>query len=74
MAHGAKGEVTVEERVVRIGEWKICDICKTRNGGPLRQAVYDARLNTGTWGYLCQQHFDEFGVGLGIGRGVKITK
>lgn len=36
-------------------------------------AVYDARSKSGPWAYMCQAHFDRYGVGLGMGKGQKLT-
>lgn len=34
-----------------------------------RPAKYDGRTEAGPWANMCQEHFDEHGVGLGLGRG-----
>jgi len=44
-----------------------CDFC--RDGTP---AVYDAASRQGPWGYMCESHFRQHGVGLGEGRGQKL--
>ena len=43
-----------------------CDFCD-------KVARYDARMNMGSWAYMCEKHFDEHGIGLGLGKGQKIT-
>jgi hypothetical protein len=47
-----------------------CDFCSpdVRPSGR-REAAYDARLVQGYWANVCQEHFEAFGVGLGLGRG-----
>ena len=40
-----------------------------RDGG---EAHYDGKTIHGPWAYMCEQHFTEFGVGLGTGRGQKL--
>ena len=35
-------------------------------------ARYDARTTLGPWAYLCEAHFQEYGVGLGTGNGQKL--
>lgn len=35
-------------------------------------ALYDAKTRQGPWGFLCQAHFDQVGVGLGLGKGQKL--
>jgi len=42
-----------------------CDCCE-------HKAAYDAKTRHGVWGYLCEEHFSEFGVGLGLGKGQKL--
>ena len=42
-----------------------CDLCEC-------EAHYDARTVTGQWGYLCDQHYSEYGVGLGLGKGQEL--
>ena len=44
-----------------------CDLCQDGT-----EAVYDAKTKMGPWGYLCQAHFDKYGVGLGLGKGQKL--
>lgn len=48
------------ETVVR--QFPKCDFCSEK-------AKYDARTRMGPWAYLCEKHFKEYGVGLGLGRG-----
>ena len=47
-----------------------CDLCK--QNGKTTPAVYDGATNMGPWGYMCEGHFRQFGVGLGEGRGQKL--
>ena len=47
-----------------------CDLCKT----PLRppeKFFYDFRTQMGPWGCGCEECFDQYGVGLGTGKGQK---
>lgn len=51
-----------------------CDVCKMENNLST-PAVYDARLPGagGSWGYVCQRHFDQLGPGsLGTGNGQRL--
>ncbi len=64
----------LQARVVKLGEWKLCDICRGLNVPAPEYAEYDARLKLGTWAFVCQRHMEEYGTGLGIGLGVRITK
>lgn len=44
-----------------------CNLCgKNFNG-----VMFDARMQTGSWGNFCQRCFDELCIGLGTGRGQK---
>lgn len=40
-----------------------CDVCGQKN------ALYDARTSLECWAYLCQEDFEKYGVGLGLGKG-----
>ena len=63
-----------KERVVHLGRWVKCDVCKMRGVEPPQAAKYDANLTLGTWGYVCEEHMTQYGRGLGIGLGCRITK
>jgi len=53
-----------------------CDICKYV-GPPPRQtaqpAAYDGKTVEGPWANMCEFHFQQYGVGLGTGRGQKLV-
>lgn len=42
-----------------------CDYCGD-------DAIVDGKTFTGPWAYMCGRHFDEHGVGLGLGRGQRL--
>ncbi len=44
-----------------------CELCEEAKKA--KKAVYDARTRIGPWAYLCQSHFDRYGIGLGLGYG-----
>jgi hypothetical protein len=48
-----------------------CDICF--DAGLSRSAKYDAKTKTGPWAYLCETHYQEYGIGLGTGLGQKLV-
>ena len=49
-----------------------CDICSAQQVA--RTAQYDAKLNFGSsWANLCQEHFETFGLGLGLGVGQRLV-
>lgn len=50
---------------VKVESLPACDMC----GGT---ASYDAATTFGAWANLCQTHFNQFGLGLGTGRGQKL--
>jgi hypothetical protein len=47
-----------------------CDVCKM--SGETTPAYADASLTLGSWGYVCIQHFNLYGKGLGLGRGQRL--
>ena len=66
-------EDPVEEKDVTTAEvLKLppCDFCKRWERD--RQAQYDGKTTLGPWGYMCQEHFDEYGTGLGLGVGQRL--
>lgn len=42
-----------------------CDWCLT-------VAKYDGKTKMGPWGYMCNQHFKQYGIGLGLGKGQQL--
>ena len=50
---------------VKVSSLGKCDFCE-------RTSHYDAKMYTGPWAYLCEQHFRAWGVGLGTGRGQRL--
>lgn len=48
-----------------------CDFCKLE--GKTEPAEYDGRTAIGQWAFMCQYHFDQYGVGLGTGKGQKLV-
>lgn len=42
-----------------------CNICEA-------PAKYDAKTQMGPWAYLCQDHFEKYGIQLGIGWGQRL--
>jgi hypothetical protein len=65
--------MTTTARVSKLPE---CDVCKNENPDyPPEDAQYDGKTRYGTWGYMCERHFQSNGVGLGLGKGQRlITK
>nr|APG79819.1 hypothetical protein [uncultured bacterium] len=52
-------------RTVRLTNKVKCDYCS-------KIAEYDSRTGIGAWAYLCREHFEKYGIGLGLGKGQKI--
>jgi len=50
---------------VEVDEIPNCDFCTS-------PAVYDGRTSLGAWGFMCEKHFKDYGVGLGLGLGQKL--
>ena len=50
-----------------------CDICKLEFAmATPNKARYDGKTIIGQWGYMCEEHFSNVGVGLGLGKGQRI--
>ncbi len=48
-----------------------CDLCQAQKMPP-HPAAYDGATTMGPWAYMCESHFQLYGVGLGEGRGQKL--
>lgn len=48
-----------------------CDFCSMR--GERKDAQYDAASRMGSWAFMCEDHFRQYGVGLGTGRGQRLV-
>lgn len=47
-----------------------CDFCKREHK---QKAVYDGKTSLGVWAFMCEEHFNRYGMGLGIGVGQKLN-
>ncbi len=57
-----------------VSEFPDCDICKIEGKEPPEPAEYDAMSTYGSWGYMCEPHYQTHGVKpLGLGRGQKLV-
>ena len=43
-----------------------CDFCPFHGG---INARYDGKTYMGSWASMCERHFEQYGIGLGTGRG-----
>lgn len=57
---------------VKVATLPFCDIHKYYGDGTEVLAAYDGRTVSGQWGYMCEEHFPEWGVGLGLGKGQRL--
>ena len=53
------------KNTVELSELRYCDFCKT-------VAHYDGKTKMGPWAYMCEEHFQMYGIGLGPGRGQRL--
>ena len=56
---------------VKVPELPKCDFCK--RSGKDAEAIYDGKTIFDAWGYMCQEHFDLYGMGLGLGKGQRLA-
>lgn len=49
-----------------------CDICRYVKNVTKVTAHYDGKTTLGPWANMCDECFEEYGVGLGTGRGQKL--
>jgi len=54
------------------GTVSYCDFCTDENKSVV--AIYDAKTRMGFWAYLCEAHFQMYGISLGLGKGQKLDK
>lgn len=53
---------------VEVIELPKCDFCKANPTA----AAYHGKTTFGPWGYMCDTHFQHYGIGLGLGKGQKL--
>lgn len=56
--------------LIRIPESVSCDFCEQE--GTRKEAKYDGKTVYGYWAHMCEKHYRQFGIGLGIGRGQEL--
>jgi len=69
------GESKVNEEKheeVKVFELPKCDFCA--QDGKDKEAMYDGKTNIGPWANMCKEHFQQYGTGLGLGKGQKLIK
>ena len=68
-----ENEVSMSNKERKVLADVYCDVCGQR-GMNLVVAEYDAKTTYGPWAYLCEEHFQKLGMGLGLGKGQKLIK
>lgn len=58
---------------VAVDKLPSCDFCKQNPLISYQAAQYDGRTKMGPWAYMCEEHFKQYGVGLGLGKGQKLV-
>jgi hypothetical protein len=58
-------EAIKRKEAVRVAVVPDCDFCGKR-------AAYDGKTVMGPWANMCADHFVDFGLGLGLGRGQRL--
>lgn len=56
---------------VKVGKLPYCNYCQQRGAKVL--AKYDGATRSGPWAFMCQDHFDVHGRGLGMGIGQRLV-
>ena len=59
---------------VMVDQLPNCDFCKQNPLIPYQAAHYDGKTKMGPWAYMCEEHFKQYGVGLGLGKGQKLIR
>lgn len=58
---------------VKVSKLANCDICvHVDHVTPPKVAVYDGATKMGAWAYMCEEHFEYVGIGLGTGKGQRL--
>lgn len=59
--------------VIYMSSYPSCDFPHTNDERSTDDdAHYDGKTQMGPWGFMCEKHFKEHGVGLGLGLGQRI--
>jgi len=54
---------------VTITEPKFCDFCLPGT----TQALYDGKTFIGPWANMCERHWRQYGIALGLGKGQRLV-
>jgi hypothetical protein len=58
---------------VEVAALPMCDVHTYLKGKDDVPAAYDGKTTSGPWANMCQECFDELGVGLGTGLGQRLV-
>jgi len=58
---------------VEVDKLPQCDFCKQDPLVPYQAAYFDGKTKMGPWAFMCREHFKQFGVGLGTGKGQRLV-
>jgi len=58
---------------VEVLELPQCDFCKQYPRVMYQEARYDGKTKMGPWANMCREHFEQYGVGLGLGKGQELV-
>ena len=64
-----KKSLVDKELVFEVDRIPFCDVPNC-----LKVAWYDGRTRMGYWAYMCQEHFEQYGIGLGPGKGQRLVE
>ena len=63
----------MSKSVEMIGTPYGCNFCESEGATEIKNAQYDAKTRFGPWAYMCEQHWQEHGLGkLGTGFGQEL--
>jgi len=51
-----------------------CDFCKRPPLALYREAHYGGQTTFGYWASMCEEHFGQYGIGLGLNRGQRLIE
>ena len=60
--------MSTQVKVTSLPNCDFCDAASTKT-----TANYDGRTTFGAWAFMCDAHFQQYGVGVGTGHGQKLV-
>jgi hypothetical protein len=65
-------EAIKRHEAVVVTQEKTCDICQLKDGIAGVVATVDGKTIDGPWANMCDQCFEHYGIGLGLGKGQRL--